>query len=142
MLDLVDSVLSMKMDVYRQTDSQDPDTGALLKEWIYYKTVDCSAKGVISNSSSTRTNSIQSFGSKYVNEEILQVRTANRLTYREKVTNIRDSKNNTIWIELNSPNDTPTVFEVVGSTPVTDGFGNVIAYNSVIKRSENQQIGL
>lgn len=142
MLDLVDSVLSMKMDVYRQTDSQDPDTGALLKEWIYYKTVDCSAKGVISNSSSTRTNSIQSFGSKYVNEEILQVRTANRLTYREKVTNIRDSKNNTIWIELNSPNDTPTVFEVIGSTPVTDGFGNVIAYNSVVKRSENQQIGL
>lgn len=142
MLDLVDSVLSMKMDVYRQTDSQDPDTGALLKEWIYYKTLDCSAKGVISNSSSTRTNSIQSFGSKYVNEEILQVRTSQKLTYREKITNIRDSKNNTIWVELNSPNDTPTVFEVIGSTPVTDGFGNVIAYNSVIKRSENQQIGL
>lgn len=142
MLDLVDSVLSMRMDVYRQTDSQDPDTGALLKEWIYYKTLDCSAKGVISNSSSTRTNSIQSFGSKYVNEEILQVRTSQKLTYREKITNIRDSKNNTIWVELNSPNDTPTVFEVIGSTPVTDGFGNVIAYNSVIKRSENQQIGL
>lgn len=142
MLDLVDSVLSMKMDVYRQFDLQDPDTGALVKEWQYYKTVDCSAKGVISNSSSTRTNSIQSFGTKYNNEEILQVRTAGRLTFREKITNIRDSKDNPIWVELNYPTETPTVFEVIGSTPVTDGFGTVIAYNSVIKRSENQRIGL
>lgn len=142
MLDLVDSVLSMKMDVYRQIDSQNPDTGAIVKEWLYYKTVDCSAKGVISNSSSTRTNSIQAFGTKYVNEEILQVRTAQKLTFREKITNIRDSKNNPIWVELNYPAETPTVFEVIGSTPVTDGFGTVIAYNSVIKRSENQNIGL
>lgn len=142
MLDLVDSVLSMKMDVYRQFDRQDPDTGALVKEWQYYKTVDCSAKGVISNSSSTRTNSIQSFGTKYENQEILQIRTAGRLTFREKITNIRDSKDNPIWVELNYPTETPTVFEVIGSTPVTDGFGTVIAYNSVIKRSENQNIGL
>jgi hypothetical protein len=132
----------MKMDVYHQTDRQDTETGALVKEWMYYKTVDCSAKGVISNSSSTRTNSIQSFGTKYTNEEILQVRTADRLTFREKITNIRDSKNNPIWVELNYPTNTPTVFEVIGSTPVTDGFGTVIAYNSVIKRSENQTIGL
>ena len=142
MLDLVDSVLSMKMDIYRQLDLQNPDTGAIVKEWIYYKTVDCSAKGVISNSSSTRTNSIQSFGTKYTNEEILQVRTSQRLTFREKITNIRDSKNNPIWVELNYPTETPTVFEIIGSTPVTDGFGTVIAYNSVIKRSENQNIGL
>jgi len=142
MLDLVDSILSMKMDVYRQFERQDPDTGAIVKEWSYYKTIDCSAKGVISNSSSTRTNSIQSYGTKYSNEEILQIRTSTRLTYREKVTNIRDSKNNPIWVELNYPAETPTVFEVIGSTPVTDGFGNVIAYNSVIKRSENQRIGL
>lgn len=142
MIDLVDSILSMKMDIYRQLDRQDPDSGALVKEWVYYKTVDCSAKGVISNSSSTRTNSIQSFGTKYNYEEILQVRTSGRLTFREKVTNIRDSKDNPIWVELNYPSDTPTVFEVIGSTPVTDGFGTVIAYNSVIKRSENQTIGL
>ena len=142
MIDLVDSVLSMKMDIYHQFDTQDPDTGALVKEWVYYKTVDCSAKGVISNSSSTRTNSIQSFGTKYTNEEILQIRTAGRLTFREKITNIRDSKDKPIWVELNYPTETPTVFEVIGSTPVTDGFGTVIAYNSVIKRSENQNIGL
>jgi hypothetical protein len=29
----------------------------------------------------------------------------------------------------------------MGTTPVTDPFGRVIAYNSSMKRSENQQIG-
>jgi hypothetical protein len=142
MSSIINAILSMKMDIYRQVDTQDPDTGALVKEWMYYKTVDCSAKGVISNSSSTRTNSIQSFGTKYTNEEILQVRTLDRLTFREKITNVRDSKNNIIWKELNYPTETPTVFEVIGSTPLTDAFGMVVAYNSVIKRSENQTIGL
>ena len=91
MIDLLDSLLSMKMDVYRQHDLQNADTGAIVKEWQYYKTIDCSAKGVISNSSSARTNSIQSFGTKYTNEETLQVRTVDRLTFREKITNNRVS---------------------------------------------------
>lgn len=142
MYSVIDAVLSMKIDIYKQIDSQDIDTGAIKKEWIYYKTLPCHAKGVISNSSSTRTNSIQAFGTKYENQEILQVRTVDKLTFREKITNVRDSKGKVIWVELNYPTETPTVFEVIGSTPVTDAFGEIIAYNSVLKRSENQTIGL
>ena len=47
-----------------------------------------------------------------------------------------------IWTELNYPNETPTVFEVVGVTPITDPFGTIVAYNSTAKRSENQEIGI
>ena len=47
---------------------------------------------------------------------------------------------NAIWTELNYPSDTPTVFEITGSTPIVDPFGKVIAYNSTATRSENQQI--
>jgi len=142
MYDLIDSVLSMQMDVYRQLDAQDPDTGAIKREWQFYKTVDCHAKGVISNSATTRSSDKQVFGNKYMNDQIIQVRTTDKLTMREKITNIRDAAGNTIWTEINYPNETPTVFEVVGVTPVTDPFGAVIAYNSSMKRSENQQIGL
>ena len=59
----------------------------------------------------------------------------------KNIKNITDKNNNVIWEELNFPTSTPTVFEVVGTTPITDPFGSVIAYNSVLKRSENQQIG-
>jgi hypothetical protein len=138
---VIDSVLSMSLDVYKQTEVQDLDTGAIVREWLYYKTVPCHAKGVVSNSATTRSSDKQIFSNKYVNDQIIQVRTSDRLTIREKVSNIRDAKGNPIWTEINFPTESPTVFEVIGSTPITDPFGNVLAYNSSMKRSENQQIG-
>ena len=141
MFDLIDSVLSMQLDVYRQSEIQDADTGAIKREWNYHRTLDCHAKGVISNSATTRSSDKQVFSNKYMNDQIIQVRTSEKLTMREKVTNIRDTAGNVIWAETNFPTETPTVFEVIGTTPVTDPFGTVIAYNSSMKRSENQQIG-
>ena len=138
---IIDSVLSMKMDIYRQLESQDPDTGEIKREWMYYKTMDCHAKGVISNSATSRSSDRQIFDNKYRNDQQIQLRTVDRLTQRDKISNIRDQNNIPIWTELNYPTETPTVFEVIGVTPLTDPFGRIIAYNSSIKRSENQQIG-
>ena len=138
----IKAVLSMKMDVYRQLDAQDSDTGALRKEWMYHRTVDCHVKGVISNSATTRSSDRQVFDNKYQNEQVIQVRTAERLIAREKVTNIRNMDGVYVWTEINFPTETPTVFEVVGTTPITDPFGRVVGYNTAMKRSENQQIGL
>jgi hypothetical protein len=142
MNNLVESLLSMKLDVYRQVDSQDPNTGAIKKEWTFFKTVNCHAKGVISNSATARGSDSQTFSNKYKNEQIVQIRTMDRLTTREKITNIRDSSDNVIWKELDFPSDTPTVFEIIGTTPLTDPFGKTIGFNSSVMRSENQQIGL
>lgn len=139
---IIDSVLSMKMDVYKQIDTQDPDTGAIKKEWIFDRSVDCHAKGVISNSATTRSSDKQIFDNRYTNDQIIQVRTSNRITAREKITNIRNRDGECVWTEINFPSDTPTVFEVVGTTPITDPFGRVVGYNSSMKRSENQQIGI
>ena len=142
MLGLVESVLHLKLDIYKQFTSQDPDTGSLLKQWHFYKSIPCSAKGHVSNSGSGRmSNSQQEFGQRYQNTNEIQIRTENILSYRDKITNIRDSNNTPIWFENNSPNNTPTVFEVIGSTPIMDPFGTIIAYNSIAKRSENQSIG-
>lgn len=142
MYNIVEAVFSMKMDVYRQLDAQDPDTGAIKKEWTYYKTVPCHAKGVISNSATSRNGDRQVFDNRYRNDQIIEVRTSDRLTSREKVTNICNSEGIVIWAEIDFPTETPTVFEVVGTTPLTDPFGKVLAYNSTMKRSENQIIGL
>ena len=141
MYDLVDSVMPMFMDVYRQFDLQDPNTGAIKKEWQFDRTVPCSAKGIISNSSSSRTGDKQIMSNKYINDQILQVRTSEKINLREKLTNIRDSEGNVIWEEINFPSNTPTVFELMGITPMTDPLGGVVGYNSTIKRSENQTIG-
>lgn len=142
MNDLIESVLSMQMDIYKQTDLQDPNTGALKKEWMFDRTVSCHAKGIISNSASVRTSDKQIMDNRYKNDQVIQIRTLNKITSREKITNIRDAYGNVIWTEIDFPTNTPTVFEVVGVTPMTDPFGEVIGYNSTIKRSENQIIGI
>jgi hypothetical protein len=131
----------MFMDVYKPFDSQDPDTGAIKKEWHFDRTVPCSAKGIISNSSSSRSGDKQIMSNKYTNDQILQIRTSGKITLREKITNIRDSEGTVIWEELNFPTNTPTVFELMGITPMTDPLGGVVGYNSTVKRSENQTIG-
>lgn len=141
-MDLVDSILNMQLDVYRQIDVQDENTGAIKREWEFYKTLSCHAKGSISNSATTKSTDKQSFANKYSYEQNIQVRTLDRLTAREKITNIRDAKNRVIWTEIDFPEETPTVFEVVGTTPMLDPFGNLVGYNSSLKRSENQQIGI
>jgi hypothetical protein len=141
MYDLVDSVMPMFLDVYKQFDLQDPNTGAIKKEWQFDRTVPCSAKGIISNSSSSRTGDRQIMSNKYTNDQMLQIRTSEKITLREKITNIRDLDGRVIWEELNFPSNTPTVFELMGITPMTDPFGSVLGYNSTVKRSENQTIG-
>jgi hypothetical protein len=40
MSSVINAVLSMKLDVYKQIDIQDANTGSIKKEWIYDKTLD------------------------------------------------------------------------------------------------------
>lgn len=142
MFNVVDAAFSMMLDIYVQSDSQDPDTGAIKKEWNYQKTLPCYAKGVISNSSTSRSGDRQTFDNRYENTQFIEVRTSEKLNARQKITNVRSSNNEILWTELDYPQDTPTVFEVIGSTPLTDAFGNVLGYHSSMKRSENQTIGI
>lgn len=142
MLGLIESVMPMSMDIYKQSDAQNPDTGAMVKEWNYISTLACHAKGIISNSATTRSSDRQTFSNKYVVEQMVQVRTVERLMPSYKVTNIKDSNGEVIWKEINYPTETPTVFEIVGTTPMMDALGRIIGYSTNLKRSENQTIGL
>jgi hypothetical protein len=142
MYNIVETVFSMKMDIYQQSEIQDSDTGAIKKEWNYARTVNCHAKAIISNSATSRSGNYQVFKDKYVNEQIVIIRTTDMISFREKVTNIRSVDGKVIWEEIDYPSNTPTVFEVIGTTPITDPYGGVLAYNTTVKRSENQIIGI
>ena len=141
-MELIEGVLPMYLDIYSQVDSQDPDTGAILKEWNYINTLPCYAKGVVSNSTSARSSDKQVFDNRYKNSQMVQIRTIQKLSIRNKITNIRTKEGVNIWTELDYPSETPTVFEITGVTPITDPFGEILAYNALAKRSENQQIGI
>lgn len=141
-MDLIESVLPFYMDVYMQYDSQDAETGALKKVWHFYKTIPCSAKGIVSNSTSSRSGDKQILDNRYHNEQYVEIRTVEKINMRNKISNIRNKDGKFIWTELNYPTETPTVFEIIGTTPIADPFGTIIAYSVRVKRSENQQIGI
>ena len=141
MFHAADGLMTMKMDVYRQEEEQDANTGAMVRIFSYIKTIDCYARGIISQSTGKASDN-QKFSNKYSNNQYLEARTSDRLTARDKIKNIIDINGNPVWYELNYPNDTSTVFDVVGTTPISDPFGNIIGYNSSLQRAENQQIGV
>lgn len=132
----------MQLDLYVQYDAQDPNTGAIKKEWHYSDTLNCHAKGIVSNSASSRSADKQIMNNTYTNQQMIEIRTMTKLNARYKITNIRNKNGVPIWTELNYPDETPTVFEIIGITPIMDPFGSIIGYNSTAKRSENQQIGI
>ena len=142
MFEIVSASFTMLLDIYKQFDEQDENTGAIKRQWQFEKTIPCYAKGLISNSGAGRSGDKQQFSGKYENLQVIEVRTFDKLNYREKITNVRAEHGEVIWTELDYPTNTPTVFEVLGTTPMTDPFGNVLAYNSTLKRSDNQQIGI
>lgn len=141
-MELIASILPMQLDLYIQTNSQDPNTGAMSKEWNYNQTLSCSAKGNISNSGASQGSDRQVIDNKYTNHQMIQIRTIEKINIRHKITNIKNKNGGYPWTELNYPLETPTVFEVVGTTPISDPFGNIIGYSTTAKRSESQKIGI
>lgn len=139
---LIESLFPYKLDLYQQIDHQDDLTGALVKEWQFIETLPCSAKSIIANSARPRSGGdVQSLSNnKYAYEEYIEIRTQKKLNLRYKLSNIRTSKEEVLYAELNYPTETPTVFEIIGVSPISDPFNGVMMYNTLAKRSENQNL--
>jgi hypothetical protein len=71
-------------------------------------------------------------------EEIIKVNTLTKLPRNAKISNVRDLEDNVIWEEAEISGSPATIFEVVGSTPIIDGFGQTLEYESTLQRSDIQ----
>jgi hypothetical protein len=137
---LIESTLNMKMDVYEVIVSQDENTGALVKKWGYKSTEPCLARGYISETGRTGGSS-EKTGERYENTERIIIETKYKTSKTQRITNIRNDRDEVIWFELISNNyDTPTIFDVMGVTPVLDPFGQILSFNISAKRSEVQKL--
>jgi hypothetical protein len=137
---LIESTLNMKMDIYEVIISQDENTGALVKKWGYKGTEPCLARGYISDTGRTGGSS-EKIGERYENMERIIIETKYKSSKTQRITNIRNSKDEVIWFELiNNNYDTPTIFDVMGVTPVLDPFGQILSFNINAQRSEVQKL--
>ena len=133
----VEAKYAMKMELYRVQVAQDPNSGEITRKWMYAETVPCLAKSIISSGVRTPSND-RTVSDRYMIEEIVKVMTLDKLPRNAKITKIRDLKDNVLWEEAEMPGNPATIFDIVGSTPIIDGFGQILEYENTLQRSDIQ----
>jgi hypothetical protein len=134
----IGSVMNMSADVEIQQNYQDPDSGAIIRGWVYDKTIQCKVEPIKSGGASTKGDSktFAKTGSAegYSEKLQLRVKSLELLSRRWRITNIRSSDNKQVFVELDRYGEPDTIFEVFSSHAVLDPFGKVSYYEAVLQR--------
>lgn len=138
---LVATIMNMKADIFIQENTQDPSTGAITRQWVYSKTVQCKVETVKAKGASTRTDN-KSFGQgsdlNYNEKFQLKMYSPALLSKRWRISNIRTSDNRQVFIEVDKFDQPDTIFEVMSSHAILDPFGRIAYYDAVLLRTELQ----
>lgn len=130
---------------------QDPDTGEIIRVWVPLDadvptpgvqayTFPCMARGVIDGGIRV-AGTIENFNSngEYVKDDYVKMSFPPDvpLSDRSQVTNIKSPDGNVVWKEEES-NGAPTIFNVLGVTPVVDPFGYHVENLALMRRAAVQ----
>jgi hypothetical protein len=131
------SIMNMSAEVWVQQNAQNPDTGAITREWVYSKTIPCKVEPIKSGGASTRGDSKQFdngvYGG-YAEKLQLRVKSLELLSKRWRLNDIRSSDGQQVFIELDRYGEPDSIFEVFSSHAVLDPFGKVSYFEAVLQR--------
>lgn len=115
--------------------SDDPDTP--VNEGL--ERISCEARGIVDGGIRV-AGTTERFSRDYNNIDFVKMTfpASEKISKRDRITNIRDSSGNIIWKEEEIPSAPPTVFNVNGVTPILDPFGNHIESFALLERAEKQ----
>ena len=141
-----DFLYPLKADIYYSILKQNA-YGQAQKEWVYDRTIICSAK---SYSSGTREDIKPDVFLQ--NENLLSASTKNdpRVSSIDEnyaitnilISNIRDAYDNIIYKETAGPrNGKGTIYEVATVSPFISPFGSIEHFSMVWRRTESQAVG-
>jgi len=136
---LVASIMNMSAEVYSQQNTQNANTGAISREWVYKKAVPCKIEPISSTGSSTNADgksfSTTQNGNATYNEGLsLKMKSMDLMSKRWRITNIRSNDGRQVYIEIDKIDQPDTIFEVVSSHAVLDPFGKISYYETTIQR--------
>lgn len=165
---LTSARFNMKADILRQDTvqpvdpsdpggqwkyKQDEDSGEIIRKWQPNPVDDpstpeierlesfrCQARGIVDGGIRV-SGTTERFGSMYDNIDYVQITFSSRvkISKRDRITNIRGPRGEIIWREEEHPDAPPTVFNVMGVTPIVDPFGIHIENFALLERAEVQQ---
>jgi hypothetical protein len=134
---------------------QDPDSGEIIRVWqpvdgggststttddVELDTIDCIARGIVDGGIRV-AGTTERFGDMYENVDFVSMTVGPnvQITKRDKVTNIRNARGIVLWRneEMGDPAP-PTVFSVLGVTPIPDPWGDLVEQRVMLERAERQ----
>lgn len=136
----IGTTMNMKADIYVQQRGQDINTGAITRQWVYEKTIQCKIETVKNRGSSSRNNKVftKTASGDYDEKVQLKMHSLEPMSKRWRIENVRTSDNKPIFIEMDIISQPDTKFEIVGSNAILDPFGKITYYDSILIRNEIQ----
>lgn len=132
---------TMLVDVLQQTTRQDPDSGEVRKVWAVVKeAVPCLVNGILQGGIRV-AGTTERFSDVYENVDWAEIKfmPGEPINKQSQITNVRDQFGNIIWKEEEMAGSPPTVFDVMGVTPIADGLtGRQVENTALMQRHEIQ----
>lgn len=131
---------SFKADIWKKSMTTNK-AGQLIATWVKEKTIDCFAETIIDGGIRV-AGTTERFSDVYYNIDWIKLTSKVPLRRSDRVTNIRPANSTTAaWVEEELTGNPPTWFNANGSAPITDPFGRVVEYKTLLERAEVQGSG-
>ena len=129
--------MNMTADVLVQQNTQSETSGAIVREWVYEKTIRCKIEPVKSGSGTNRFDSKKfDVGKHNEYDEKIQLKMKCLIPFskRWRVSSVRSSDGKSVFFEIDRYDNPDTIFEVTSSHAVLDPFGKVSYYEVTLQR--------
>ncbi len=127
----------MTADLYHQITEQDPNTNELDRRWVTLKNIQCAAAAINESGGST-TSDNKVFNQEYSEDLEIKLYTNEQLSKRWRVSNLKNSKDEALYKEIDKISQPSTIFEVYSSHPIFDLYGNIQYYENHLRRTSVQ----
>lgn len=130
---LVGSIMNMTAEIYSQQNTQDANTGAIVRQWGYKKRTHCKIEPIKLSGTGMRTDT-KNFNENYVEQLQLKMKSPELMSKRWRVSAIRSNDGKQVFVEFDKIDQPDTIFEVIASHAVLDPFGKISYYETVLQR--------
>jgi hypothetical protein len=136
---IIGSIMNMSADIFMQQNTQDPNSGAIVREWVYEKTIPCKiepfkARGTSSKGDGKNFAAGNNAQAEYNEGLLLKMKCTELLSKRWRINFIKSSDGLPVFVEIDRYGNPDSVFEVIASHAVLDPFGKVSYYEATLKR--------
>ena len=134
---VIQSIMNMSADIYKQQNKQSSSSGTVRREWVYDRTVRCKIEPLKSSGGGNRyDNKRFDIGKHNEYDEKLQLKmkVIVPMSKRWRVQNVRSNDGKQVYIEIDKIDAPDTIFEVIASHAVLDPFGRISYYEVTLQR--------